>query len=127
MPCPQKLQNVVIWLDDLRNPSQYFNNDFISSHVKNADVHWVKNFFEFRDIIHSFYDSGVNIHAIFFDHDLGDNHQETGADAFNFLDEFVREHNLLPIELYTQSTNPSGVRYLEGEFESLYRFWQNLK
>ena len=110
----------VLWLDDQRNPEQYFkkpklnsqawvrNNDYYQNNVFNQyspNFVWVKNLKEFASYIHN---NGLP-QIISFDHDIkpkgfqGDH--ENGADCAQWLVDYCQKNNLKLPQCFVHSAN----------------------
>lgn len=115
---------VAIWLDDFRDPSAYRQSGLINNLAPEIeDVLWAKSYQEFVDMFPQAAQKH-EIQAVFFDNDLGGGPGEDGRHAFNWMEAYVREHNLKPFRLHAQTANPSAKRELHLGFSALYRYWQ---
>ena len=117
---------IAIWLDDLRDPTEWRFKDLLESYAPEATVWWAKDFKEFTELV-SFVllDPDSELTALFFDNDLGTEMQ--GKDAFNWFEDLVHRHPRLvptPIALYAQTANPSARKTLHQGFQALHHFWE---
>ncbi len=96
----------LLWLDDLRNPSDPHMNWLSFSPIgTDVEVTWVKNYKEFISWIKK---NGLP-DGVCFDHDLGETKKEkTGYDAAIWMVEYCLDNNLNPPPYGIQSSNPVG-------------------
>ena len=112
----------VLWLDDVRDPYKYFNNNYSSKtflrnklfydglkKTNNIRFVWVKNFDEFTGFI---LNNGIP-QFVSFDHDLGVGLNK-GLDCAKWLIEFCRENNSSLPKFYVHSANPNGQKKING-------------
>lgn len=99
----------VYWVDDTRNPEDYFTPDELDYYY---NVFWLKDFDMFK-----FYIEHLDMpDIVYLDHDLGEG--KNGYDCVKFLVEFCDENSLdLPV-VKTQSANPVGVKNILSYVES---------
>lgn len=122
----------VLWLDDLRDPTQSHWAALIQRHTSLGSVFWVKSFYEFINHIQTFGLPDV----IWFDHDLGQEamneainkdfkdfdyskiEEKTGYDCVRWLIDYCEENNLpLPV-YYFQTANPVGRENMQSLLEN---------
>jgi|SaaInlStandDraft_3_1057020.scaffolds.fasta_scaffold95852_2 hypothetical protein len=117
---------IAIWLDDLRDPTEWRFKDLLESYAPEAKVRWAKGYDEFVGMVSfTLLDPDSELVALFFDNDLGAEKQ--GKDAFNWFESVVHNHPLLvpkPIALYAQTANPSARKTLHQGFRALHRYWE---
>jgi hypothetical protein len=112
---------VAIWLDDFRDPSCLSWKGHIEVFAPDTEqVVWVKSYDEFVDMFPKVV-AEHNLVAVFFDNDLGG--PKEGRHAFNWMEEYVREHNLKPFVLNAQTANSAARKELHLGFGALERFW----
>lgn len=106
-----KSSNVLLWLDDERDPMQRIPGEFCTWAEKYSpvpvteidEVIWVKSYKEFVDYINQ----PIPLpRAICFDHDLGT--KETGMDCAKYLVEMCMNMKLTLPKYNIQSANPAG-------------------
>ena len=104
---------IVIWLDDMRNPSDFLGEKFLSEN----SVIWCKCFKDF-----AFYVTHVDgIDSIYFDHDLGLGKKD-GMDCAKFLiNHCIITDSPLP-KYFSQSSNPPGRENILGILDSYKKF-----
>jgi hypothetical protein len=109
-------------LDDIRSPTGGHYSGLIEAYAGDCEVCWVKTVPDFKEAFMKFAQAGdVELAGVFFDNDLG--RELEGRHAFNWMEEYVREHNLAPFALYAQTANLSARRELNSGFKALRRFW----
>ena len=117
---------IAIWLDDLRDPTEWRFKDLLESYAPGATVWWARDYREFIQLTsYVVLDPDSELVALFFDNDLGTEKQ--GKDAFNWFEALVHEHPRLfstPISLYAQTANPSARKTLHQGFRALQRHWE---
>jgi len=118
------VKRVVIWLDDMRNPSYISNKDRIEAHMPEHDeVIWCKDHYSFNK---HFRDCALNeeVHlvGICFDYFLNSNHVR-GTDVLRLVERKVKKLDLSPFELYAQTGSSEGRKLLHEGFKSLREHW----
>lgn len=84
-----------IWLDDLRDPKDYGIHNVI----------WVKSFSEFKEAIRV-----ESPQLLYLDHDLGNDADGTGYDAFCLVEWMLHQGKLENLMcIYIHSSNSGGV------------------
>lgn len=104
------MKNIVLWLDDLRDPSEPQWAEYIEKRFKDIEkVVWVKNYSEFA----SFIDNGPMPRFISFDHDLGidsDGVERNGYDcAKHLVDTLMLFKSSAIPDCDVHSANPVGA------------------
>lgn len=89
---------VNIWIDDLRNPKDFVEGDWI----------WIKNSADAIKTLEEFKNDGVVVRAISFDHDLG------GDDTTRPVVLWMCMNDFWPNSWFVHSSNPPGVEWLTG-------------
>jgi hypothetical protein len=87
-----------IWIDDLRDPKDFVEGDWI----------WVKSSVDAIKTLEQFKNDRVVIDAISFDHDLG------GDDTTRPIVLWMCEHDFWPETWYVHSMNNVGREWLTG-------------
>jgi hypothetical protein len=87
-----------IWIDDLRDPKDFVEGDWI----------WVKSSAEAIKTLEQFKNDGIVIGAISFDHDLG------GDDTTRPVVLWMCENDFWPVSWKIHSANPVGREWLAG-------------
>lgn len=111
------MKKTLLWLDDLRNPSDYID-------INQYNVYWVYSFEEF---VKFFENENFMPDIIWFDHDLGENENRkilpNGYDCAKWLIEWC-EKTGTPIcsEYHSQSQNPVGKRNIVELIYNYERF-----
>jgi len=112
----------ILWLDDQRNPNEYFkksklssgawvrNNDYYQNNIFNKYIPnfiWVRNLKEFSDYIIK---NGLP-QMISFDHDIKpkgfEGEHENGADCAQWLVNYCQENNISLPHCFVHSANKS--------------------
>lgn len=108
----------LLWLDDIRDPTQPIWNNWIATHVGNPlelDIYWLINYDQFTEFIES---TGIP-DIICFDHDLADEHYDytvndnshgelTGYECAKWLVDFCIDNACQLPEYHIQSSNTVG-------------------
>lgn len=110
MSTNRNLSELIYWVDDERNPKDYFGKE-----VNN--VMWFRDFDAFK--------KGLNLIGvpakISFDHDLGTG--KDGYDCAKYLVEYCEKNGCKMPDYYCHSANPSGrlriISYLDSYMKSL--------
>lgn len=90
----------VLWLDDERNPEDYFKPKVI----EHMNIDWARNYEEFKKYAGNC--GYTNYDMICLDHDLGE--EKTGFDCVKLLyDEFMKCHKLNG-DIFIHTYNPGG-------------------
>lgn len=106
----------VYWVDDTRDPEDYFTPDELDYYYK---VFWLKDFDMFK-----FYIEHLDMpDIVYLDHDLGEG--KNGYDCVKFLVEFCDENSLGLPDVKTQSANPVGVKNILSYVESYRKVHQS--
>lgn len=108
-------KELVLWLDDIRNPIQFGGWD---EDIYN--VIWVKTYEEFCDYI----DKNGLPDRICFDHDLGT--EKSGYDAAKYLVDYCQKHNCDVPLVSSQSANPVGRDNILSLVDNWHRFYKDL-
>lgn len=113
----------ILWLDDQREPYNYFsknsnsgawlrNHDYYANNVfnrYNPNFIWVKNLKEFEDYI---INNGLP-NMVSFDHDIKpkkyEGEHENGADVANWLVNYCKQNNLKLPWCFAHSANKNGI------------------
>ena len=102
-------RKVLIWLDDMRDPSTRYENTiytyseyFTCSGMGCPIIKWIKDYDSFVKEIE---ENGLPF-EIAFDHDLGEG--KSGFDCAKWLVEYCMDHNVEPPICVSQSSNPIG-------------------
>lgn len=90
-----------IWIDDLRDPKDFVEGDWI----------WVKSSAEAIKTLEQFKNDGIVIGAISFDHDLG------GDDTTRPVMLWMCTYEFWPKVCYVHSSNPPGAKWLREMIE----------
>lgn len=109
---------VLLWLDDMRNPSHPYWLEVYPKQLSNNNVVWVKNYSAFVEWIEQ---NGLP-YMIAFDHDLGESDDKSGMDCAKWLVEYCLDNGKLLPEYIIQSANPVGVENIDGLFKSFRNF-----
>ena len=111
-------KNILLWLDDVRNPNDEIDWLVFSPIGRDVDVIWVKNYSEFVEYIKN---NGIP-DGICFDHDLGDD--KTGYDVVNWLIEYCLDNNCDFPPANFQSANPVGRENMIAKIENFRKIWK---
>jgi hypothetical protein len=116
------MKRVVLWLDDMRDPSSCSNRDLVNG-FNPDEVVWVKSVDAFKEAFAEIQeDDSKTLVAVCFDNDLGEFGKE-GRHAFTWMEKVVRAKNLDPFALYAQTANPAAKKELYAGFDALFSFW----
>lgn len=122
--------NLVIWLDDRRNPFSYDWYPVIQKNTHDFKgepaVMWIKTYEKFCDWMSKVMDDPVELFPalVCFDHDLGE--EKTGLDCAKVLVETCMKYNMPLPKFECHSSNPDGreniLSYLNSYLKSLKIF-----
>ena len=120
-------RNLVIWIDDMRNPFTPEWNSIITKTLgdseKEPTIVWLKTYGEFKDWMSVAMIDPVALFPslVCFDHDLGE--EKTGLDCAKILVEFCMDNNMQLPKFECHSTNSAGreniISYLNTYLKSL--------
>lgn len=128
---------VLLWLDDNRNPFLNKENKVPLNDKGNPYViHWVRNYEEFKEWV----DANEIPYAVSFDHDLADEHytpeyfwndyesskkfqdwkketytEHTGEECAKFLIGYCESNNKVMPKIFIHSANPVGANYIRKQ------------
>jgi len=116
----------VLWLDDLRDPSQgQFKIWLNLAFGENLDVTWVKNYDEFV----KYFKKNEMPYAISFDHDLGNEltdhpelNEKTGLDCAKWLIEYCMNNAVRLPKYFVHSANPVGRENIQNYLDNYLKF-----
>lgn len=127
------IQNVVIWLDDLRDPETQKYKELIESVCWGESIDlvlWVKTEEQFRiAFLNVMNASDQQVLGVFFDNDLGPRDEcGEGYSAFCWMENYLHENNMrrsiVLFLLYAQTANPVAHKKFSSGFSAL-RNWFN--
>lgn len=116
-----KRNNIILWLDDMRDPNNY-KDFYINQYVRDCDeIVWVKNYREFCNYLNS----NKFPAYVFFDHDLGE--ELTGYDCCKYMVGFLMDNNIDPNDYHfiVQSANPVGRENIYGLVNNYIKYYNN--
>jgi hypothetical protein len=116
----------VLWLDDLRDPSQgQFKIWLNLAFGENLDVTWVKDYDEFV----KYFKKNEMPYAISFDHDLGNEltdhpelNEKTGLDCAKWLIEYCMNNAVRLPKYFVHSANPVGRENIQSYLDNYLKF-----
>lgn len=141
-------ESVLLWLDDLRDPSEEMWRNHIAKNIANPlryNIVWVKDYNEFT----SYIKNNDMPYLVSFDHDLADEHytperfwnnyeeskkyqesqnysEKTGLDCARFLIEYCQDnHNGELPNYYVHSYNPVGADNIRALLTNFIKFKNN--
>ena len=139
------MNRTLLWLDDLRNPTDNIWNDWITRQGVNPtdyDITWVKNYDDFTYWIVK---NGLP-DVVCFDHDLGQDiaieryttggmtktqakrlkklETMSGFDATKWMVNYCMDNDLRLPDWYIQSANPVGAENIKSYLQSFVKSYQ---
>jgi len=139
------MNRTLLWLDDLRNPTDNIWNNWIARQGVNPtdyDITWVKNYDDFTDWI---VNNGLP-DVVCFDHDLGQDiaieryttggmtktqakklkklETMSGFDATKWMVNYCMDNDLRLPDWYIQSANPVGAENIKSYLQSFVKSYQ---
>src|SRR6056300_262203 len=139
------MNRTLLWLDDLRNPTDNIWNNWIARQGVNPtdhDITWVKNYDDFTDWI---VNNGLP-DVVCFDHDLGQDiaieryttggmsktqakklkklETMSGFDATKWMVNYCMDNDLRLPNWYIQSANPVGAENIKSYLQSFVKSYQ---
>jgi hypothetical protein len=139
------MNKTLLWLDDLRNPTDNIWNNWIARQGVNPtdyDITWVKNYDDFTDWI---VNNGLP-DVVCFDHDLGQDiaieryttggmtktqakklkklETMSGFDATKWMVNYCMDNDLRLPDWYIQSANPVGAENIKSYLQSFVKSYQ---
>jgi len=116
----------VLWLDDLRDPSQgQFKIWLNLAFGENLDVTWVKDYDEFV----KYFKKNEMPYAISFDHDLGNEltdhtelNEKTGLDCAKWIVDYCMNNAVRLPKYFVHSANPVGRENIQSYLDNYLKF-----
>jgi hypothetical protein len=116
----------VLWLDDLRDPSQgQFKIWLNLAFGENLDVTWVKDYDEFV----KYFKKNEMPYAISFDHDLNNEltdhpelNEKTGLDCAKWIVDYCMNNAVRLPKYFVHSANPVGRENIQSYLDNYLKF-----
>jgi hypothetical protein len=109
--------NKVLWLDDIRKPSDPNFSIWITvAFGENVDVIWVKSYNEYVKYL----TNNSMPYGISFDHDLGA--ELSGLDCAKWLIDYCMNNAVSLPKYFVHSANPVGKENIQGYLDNYLKF-----